>query len=188
MSRRGTAEEKTAKSNPIYRNRLVNMLVNRILKHGKKSLAYQIIYRAVKKDSTKDRNKSTICFTSSNTWSNFGYSSKSKTCRWIDSARFEPTTSQLTADRSTTELLRNNGLKEADSRSLDQPMTEQKGVRHPHIHREKGYDSKPPPRPESLHDKEAVINHPLSRFVWINRSSRPASSLSRLTLPRGNKG
>uniref|UniRef100_A0A804L2K7 Small ribosomal subunit protein uS7 domain-containing protein n=1 Tax=Musa acuminata subsp. malaccensis TaxID=214687 RepID=A0A804L2K7_MUSAM len=30
---------------PIYRNRLVNMLVNRILKHGKKSLAYQIIYR-----------------------------------------------------------------------------------------------------------------------------------------------
>lgn len=44
-----------------------------------------------------------------------------------------------------TELLRNNGLKEADSRSLDQPMTEQKGVRHPHIHREKGYDSKPLP-------------------------------------------
>jgi len=40
MSRRGTAEEKIAKSDPIYRNRLVNMLVNRILKHGKKSLAY----------------------------------------------------------------------------------------------------------------------------------------------------
>nr|YP_009748511.1 ribosomal protein S7 [Vanilla madagascariensis]YP_009748518.1 ribosomal protein S7 [Vanilla madagascariensis]QII90191.1 ribosomal protein S7 [Vanilla madagascariensis]QII90198.1 ribosomal protein S7 [Vanilla madagascariensis] len=51
MSRRGAAEKKTAKSesDPIYRNRLVNMLVNRILKHGKKSLAYQIIYRAVKK-------------------------------------------------------------------------------------------------------------------------------------------
>nr|QGU84373.1 ribosomal protein S7 [Casearia velutina]QGU84385.1 ribosomal protein S7 [Casearia velutina] len=49
MSRRGTAEEKTAKSDPIYRNRLVNMLVNRILKHGKKSLAYQILYRAMKK-------------------------------------------------------------------------------------------------------------------------------------------
>ncbi|XLT05890.1 hypothetical protein HN51_044639 [Arachis hypogaea] len=28
MSRRGTVEEKTAKSDPIYRNRLVNMLVN----------------------------------------------------------------------------------------------------------------------------------------------------------------
>ena len=36
MSRRGTVEEKTAKSDPIYRNRLVNMLVNRILKHEKK--------------------------------------------------------------------------------------------------------------------------------------------------------
>ncbi|KAJ9545712.1 hypothetical protein OSB04_025419 [Centaurea solstitialis] len=53
MSRRGTAEEKTAKSDPIYRNRLVNMLVTRILKHGKKSLAYQIIYRAVKKIQQK---------------------------------------------------------------------------------------------------------------------------------------
>ncbi|PIA64750.1 hypothetical protein AQUCO_00100312v1 [Aquilegia coerulea] len=38
-----------AKSDPVYRNRLVNMMVNRILKHGKKSLAYQIIYRALKK-------------------------------------------------------------------------------------------------------------------------------------------
>ena len=38
---------------PIYRNRLVNMLVNRILKHGKKSLAYQIIYRALKKIQQK---------------------------------------------------------------------------------------------------------------------------------------
>ncbi|KAK7366094.1 hypothetical protein VNO78_38530 [Psophocarpus tetragonolobus] len=53
MSRRGTVEEKTAKSDPIYRNRLVNMLVNRILKHGKKSLAYQIIYRAMKKIQQK---------------------------------------------------------------------------------------------------------------------------------------
>nr|UDZ61491.1 ribosomal protein S7 [Echinodorus cordifolius]UDZ61492.1 ribosomal protein S7 [Echinodorus paniculatus]WRM53870.1 ribosomal protein S7 [Echinodorus grisebachii]WRM53882.1 ribosomal protein S7 [Echinodorus grisebachii] len=53
MSRRGTAEEKTAKSDPIYRNRLVNMLVNRILKHGKKSLAYQILYRAVKRIQQK---------------------------------------------------------------------------------------------------------------------------------------
>uniref|UniRef100_A0A1Y3BZ12 Putative ribosomal protein S7 domain protein n=1 Tax=Helianthus annuus TaxID=4232 RepID=A0A1Y3BZ12_HELAN len=81
MSRRGTAEEKTAKSDPIYRNRLVNMLVNRILKHGKKSLAYQNYLSTVKKIQQKDRNKSTICFTSSNTWSHSGYSSKSKTCR-----------------------------------------------------------------------------------------------------------
>nr|YP_009532201.1 ribosomal protein S7 [Lamprocapnos spectabilis]YP_009532225.1 ribosomal protein S7 [Lamprocapnos spectabilis]AYA29312.1 ribosomal protein S7 [Lamprocapnos spectabilis]AYA29336.1 ribosomal protein S7 [Lamprocapnos spectabilis] len=55
MSRRGTAEEKTAKSDPIYRNRLVNMLVNRILKHGKKALAYQILYRALKKIQQKTK-------------------------------------------------------------------------------------------------------------------------------------
>ena len=49
MSRRGTAEEKTAKSDPIYRNRSVNMLVDRILKNGKKSLAYHIFYQAMKR-------------------------------------------------------------------------------------------------------------------------------------------
>jgi small subunit ribosomal protein S7 len=48
MSRRGTVEKRTAKSDPIYRNRLVNMVVNRILKRGKKSLAYKIIYQALK--------------------------------------------------------------------------------------------------------------------------------------------
>uniref|UniRef100_A0A453I1P1 Small ribosomal subunit protein uS7 domain-containing protein n=1 Tax=Aegilops tauschii subsp. strangulata TaxID=200361 RepID=A0A453I1P1_AEGTS len=35
MSRRGTAEKRTAKSDPIFRNRLVNMVVNRIMKDGK---------------------------------------------------------------------------------------------------------------------------------------------------------
>nr|WDY86026.1 rps7 [Hebecarpa punctata] len=53
MSRRGTAKEKTAKSDPIFRNRLVNMLVNRILKHGKKSLAYKILYGAMKEIQEK---------------------------------------------------------------------------------------------------------------------------------------
>uniref|UniRef100_A0A5P8G2K5 Small ribosomal subunit protein uS7c n=2 Tax=Morina TaxID=59167 RepID=A0A5P8G2K5_9DIPS len=53
MSRRGTAEKKTAKPDPILRNRVVNMLINRILKHGKKLLAYKIIYRAVKKIQQK---------------------------------------------------------------------------------------------------------------------------------------
>jgi small subunit ribosomal protein S7 len=48
MSRRSTAEKKTAKSDPIYHNQLVNMVVNRILKNGKKSLAYRILYRAIK--------------------------------------------------------------------------------------------------------------------------------------------
>nr|YP_009270510.1 ribosomal protein S7 [Erodium reichardii]AHG24580.1 ribosomal protein S7 [Erodium reichardii] len=57
MSRRGTAEKKTAKKDPIYRNLLVNMLVNRILKHGKKALAYQILYRAMKRIQQKQKKK-----------------------------------------------------------------------------------------------------------------------------------
>nr|YP_005352922.1 ribosomal protein S7 [Mankyua chejuensis]ADZ47954.1 ribosomal protein S7 [Mankyua chejuensis]AJJ48584.1 ribosomal protein S7 [Mankyua chejuensis] len=47
MSRRKKTGGGVAKSDPIYRNRLVNMLVNRILKNGKKSLAYGILYRAM---------------------------------------------------------------------------------------------------------------------------------------------
>nr|YP_010173467.1 ribosomal protein S7 [Medicago sauvagei]QSJ48688.1 ribosomal protein S7 [Medicago sauvagei] len=55
MSRRGTAEKKTEKSDQIYDNQLVNMLVNRIMKHGKKSLAYQIFYRAMKRIQQKTK-------------------------------------------------------------------------------------------------------------------------------------
>ncbi|TYJ23933.1 hypothetical protein E1A91_A08G226600v1 [Gossypium mustelinum] len=86
MSRRGTAEEKIVKFDLIYRNQLVNMLVNRILKHGKETIGLSNYLSSLKKDSTKDRNKSTICFTSSNMWSNSRYNSKSKTCRRIDSS------------------------------------------------------------------------------------------------------
>ena len=70
------------------------------------------------------------------------FHSELKNSEWIKSPQvgFEPTTSQLTADRSTTELLRKNSLQEADSRSLDQPMTDKKNgfVTIFHIHREKG--------------------------------------------------
>ena len=55
MSQRATAEKRTAKSDPVYKNRLVNMLVNKILKHGKKRLAYRILYKAIK--SIKQRTK-----------------------------------------------------------------------------------------------------------------------------------
>lgn len=55
MSRRNTIEKKTGKSDPIYRNRLVNMMVNRILKHGKKSLAYRILYKAMKNVKQKTK-------------------------------------------------------------------------------------------------------------------------------------
>nr|YP_009515231.1 ribosomal protein S7 [Isoetes cangae]YP_009515314.1 ribosomal protein S7 [Isoetes serracarajensis]AVH80058.1 ribosomal protein S7 [Isoetes cangae]AVH80141.1 ribosomal protein S7 [Isoetes cangae]AVH80224.1 ribosomal protein S7 [Isoetes serracarajensis] len=47
MSRRSNARERDAKADPVYRNRLVNMLVNHILKHGRKSLAYGILYNAM---------------------------------------------------------------------------------------------------------------------------------------------
>nr|YP_008474518.1 ribosomal protein S7 [Lygodium japonicum]YP_008474538.1 ribosomal protein S7 [Lygodium japonicum]ADG29018.1 ribosomal protein S7 [Lygodium japonicum]ADG29026.1 ribosomal protein S7 [Lygodium japonicum]AGI51450.1 ribosomal protein S7 [Lygodium japonicum]AGI51460.1 ribosomal protein S7 [Lygodium japonicum]AHA59653.1 ribosomal protein S7 [Lygodium japonicum] len=41
-------KKRTVESDPIYRNRLVNMLVDRIMKDGKKSLAYQILYQAMR--------------------------------------------------------------------------------------------------------------------------------------------
>jgi Ribosomal protein S7 len=55
MSRRSNTISRLAKPDPIYRNRLVNMLVNRILKNGKKSLGYRILYTALKtiKQKTK---------------------------------------------------------------------------------------------------------------------------------------
>nr|YP_010140012.1 ribosomal protein S7 [Rhodobryum laxelimbatum]QQK56310.1 ribosomal protein S7 [Rhodobryum laxelimbatum] len=55
MSRRSTIEKKTGKSDPIYRNRLVNMMVNRILKHGKKSLAYRILYKSMRNIEQKTK-------------------------------------------------------------------------------------------------------------------------------------
>lgn len=55
MSRRSAIEKKTGKSDPIYRNRLVNMMVNRIIKHGKKSLAYRILYKAMKNIKQKTK-------------------------------------------------------------------------------------------------------------------------------------
>jgi small subunit ribosomal protein S7 len=60
MSRKSIAEKKIAKPDPIYRNRLINMLVNRILKNGKKSLAYRILYRAI--ENIKRRTKKNPLF------------------------------------------------------------------------------------------------------------------------------
>nr|YP_009240127.1 ribosomal protein S7 [Sciadopitys verticillata]AMO00772.1 ribosomal protein S7 [Sciadopitys verticillata]BAW34546.1 ribosomal protein S7 [Sciadopitys verticillata]BCK60715.1 ribosomal protein S7 [Sciadopitys verticillata] len=52
MSRQTPARKRrkkySEKSDAIYHNRLVNMLVNRILKNGKKALAYKIFYRSMK--------------------------------------------------------------------------------------------------------------------------------------------
>nr|WCR30487.1 ribosomal protein S7 [Selaginella remotifolia]WCR30488.1 ribosomal protein S7 [Selaginella remotifolia] len=48
MSRRSHAGGANAGADLIYCNRLVNMLVNHVLRHGKKSLAYGILYNAVR--------------------------------------------------------------------------------------------------------------------------------------------
>ena len=53
MSPKNTTEGETKKQDPIYRNRLISMLVNRILRNGKKSLAYRILYKAM--DGVKRR-------------------------------------------------------------------------------------------------------------------------------------
>jgi hypothetical protein len=64
MSHRGTVG-KTTKSDAIFHNRLVNMVVNRITKDEKNHWLIQFSM-SYEKDSTKGKNKSTIGFTSSN--------------------------------------------------------------------------------------------------------------------------
>nr|YP_010881388.1 ribosomal protein S7 [Moerckia flotoviana]WIA67341.1 ribosomal protein S7 [Moerckia flotoviana] len=60
MSRKSVAKKRIAKPDPIYRNRLVNMLVNRISRNGKKSLAYRILYGAI--EDIKRRTKKNPLF------------------------------------------------------------------------------------------------------------------------------
>ena len=53
MSRRSRAQRTLAEPDPIYSSRLVTLLVSRILKSGKKSLAQKIVYDALNIISTK---------------------------------------------------------------------------------------------------------------------------------------
>jgi small subunit ribosomal protein S7 len=53
MSRRSKAQRKLPEADPIYNSRLVTLLVSRILKSGKKSLAQKIVYGALELISTK---------------------------------------------------------------------------------------------------------------------------------------
>ena len=53
MSRRSRAQRKQAEPDPIYNSRLVTLLISRILKSGKKSLAQKIVYNALDLISTK---------------------------------------------------------------------------------------------------------------------------------------
>jgi len=53
MSRRSRAQRTVAEPDPIYSSRLVTLLISRILKSGKKSLAQKIVYEALEIISTK---------------------------------------------------------------------------------------------------------------------------------------
>jgi len=49
MSRRNTPPKRPLRADPIYNSRLVTMVIHRLLKNGKKSLAYRIFYAAMKR-------------------------------------------------------------------------------------------------------------------------------------------
>ncbi len=48
MSRRTVVKKRPIPPDSVYNSRLVSMMVRRIMRHGKKSLAYRIIYDAMK--------------------------------------------------------------------------------------------------------------------------------------------
>ena len=51
MARRPLTQKRTLLPDPIYNSITVHMLINRILKSGKKSVAYRIVYNALKEIS-----------------------------------------------------------------------------------------------------------------------------------------
>ena len=53
MSRRNRALRNLAQPDPIYNSRLVTLLISRVLKSGKKSLAQRIVYQSLDIISTK---------------------------------------------------------------------------------------------------------------------------------------
>jgi small subunit ribosomal protein S7 len=48
MSRRSVAQKRPVPPDSVYNSRLVNMLVRRVMRHGKKSLALGVVYDAMK--------------------------------------------------------------------------------------------------------------------------------------------
>lgn len=48
MSRRRVVQKRPVPPDPTYNSRLVSMIVRRLMRHGKKSVAFQIVYDAFK--------------------------------------------------------------------------------------------------------------------------------------------
>ncbi|MBF2003953.1 30S ribosomal protein S7 [Chlorogloeopsis fritschii PCC 9212] len=48
MSRRGVVQKRPVPADSVYNSRLVSMMIRRVMRHGKKSLAARIVYDAMK--------------------------------------------------------------------------------------------------------------------------------------------
>lgn len=47
MSRRRVSKKRSISPDPVYNSRLVHMITNRLMKNGKKTLAFRLIYKAL---------------------------------------------------------------------------------------------------------------------------------------------
>ena len=62
MSRRNISKKRFPERDSIYNSYLVNLLIARILKSGKKNLAKSIVYKAFEIIKKKNEQKSVNCF------------------------------------------------------------------------------------------------------------------------------
>jgi len=56
MSRRRQAVKRITTADPVYESRLVQMVVNRLMQQGKKTIAYKIMYQVLEElgETTQD--------------------------------------------------------------------------------------------------------------------------------------
>jgi small subunit ribosomal protein S7 len=60
MPRRGAASQRAPDPDPIYQNVLVTQLINKVMLHGKKTLAERVVYTALDQISEKTANDPVI--------------------------------------------------------------------------------------------------------------------------------
>ena len=60
MPRRGAASKREIEPDPIYQNMLVTQLINKLMLHGKKTLAERTVYRALDQISERTANDPVI--------------------------------------------------------------------------------------------------------------------------------
>lgn len=138
-------------------------------------------------DSTKDRKKSTISFTSSNTWSKTRYSSKSKTCRRIDSSSSQWNRSHTIEfnyiEKNSSEKAKQTDLPQTAGQRMDspqnpvscQPLTDR---RPKSLKKEEGYSD----RPRSFFvNKVKGFFRLLRDIIWRKTAVAPTCAGLRLT-------